>query len=77
MDPGPLSYPQRLLVESVSNKDAVAFCTERNKYANVYMILREADLSSVSSSPTILFSEVFRAEGLVLFEARPCEARLR
>jgi len=76
VDPGPLSYHQRLLVESLSNKDAAAFCTERNKYANVYMILREADLFSVSSFPTILFSEVFRAEGLVLFEARPCEAIL-
>ncbi len=77
VDPGPLSYHNRLLVESVAKEDATAFCAEKNKYANVYMILREEEIVHSKTSYAVLFTEVFRAEGLVVFEARSCSEILK
>jgi len=77
VDPGPLSYHNRLLVESVSENNGAAFCEEKSNYSEVYLILREEDLAADTVPHTTLFSEVFRGEGLVLLKARPCEEILQ
>jgi len=77
VDPGPLSYHNRLLVESVADNNASAFCEEKSNYSDVYLILREEELAAASAAHTHLFLEVFRGEGLVLLEARPCEEILQ
>ena len=72
VDPGPLSYHDRLLREAAKGDDAEVFCTERSKYSNVYMILREEEFGASIAESAPLFSEVFRTGGLVLLEARSC-----
>jgi hypothetical protein len=72
VDPGPLSYVNRILVEPAMAGDAEAFCAERQKYSAVYMIMREEELIDPPAPFNALFEEVYRAERLVLFTARPC-----
>lgn len=72
VDPGPLSYVNRILMEPAMAGDAATFCAERQKYSAVYMIMREEALVGPPAPFNALFEEVYRAERLVLFAARPC-----
>jgi hypothetical protein len=73
VDPGPLSYDRRRLVDAVNEADWPDFCAECSIYPSVYMLLKEGGYDKEGKSSTCFFDEVYRAGDLVVFKAKPCE----
>ena len=70
VDPNELSYNKFRLLDAMDRADREAFRAEAQKHPQVLMLLRREDLANPPRSPEPFFAEVYRAGGLVAFQAK-------
>lgn len=72
VDPGVLSYDRFRLVDAIQRQDLSAFCDERERYSELYMLITVQEHAEKRPEELMLFTEVHRAGGLVLLQALSC-----
>ena len=72
VDIGSLAQDNARVIDAVKAGDREAFCTEASRYAGLYMLVKEDDLTPPDHTPGPFFAEVYRAGGLVVLKGAPC-----